>query len=512
MPKTYQETERAKPRRPLRREILKQLVGFGLLGGVVSYLAYYYERIPEPVSHPRLAHVANLTRANREICGEPSNEGLPVAISLLYSDDKQTWIEYAAERFMRLCPNIQVKLIPMGSIEGADAILKGEVDPVLWAPADDLVLSYLEHRWSARSGERSFSMDARVSLVSSPLVVLMWEDRARVLEEIADLGGSREGLWMRTLCPLVPREPGPEELAIEDMVPGRWLDWYGPVAQQARPRPAPVAEGQGKPKPLYRQALLTPEEIQRWGRVKMGYASPRRTSAGLETVYLMAYDYVLPPDERDALEAEGDRAGKQQTVAGGGPSVRGEHLREAFEGAFLDRKDALQDWLRRCQAGLEAPPETSSSLAETMFNVGPGLYDGVVTHENLVFEVLAWVKGHEKSIRNVRVLYPRPTVVNQHPIVFLRPDRPDRAALREPASRWIAFLRSAPMQLKAIEHGFRPANPEISIEAHNEQTNPFLRLERYGVSTDVVLEEPPRVDGEIVMELIQLWQDATGRY
>ncbi|KYF76308.1 hypothetical protein BE17_52425 [Sorangium cellulosum] len=512
MPKTHQETERAEPRSTLGREILKQLAALGLLGGFVSYLAYYYHRVPEPVSPPRLAHVDNLNHTNREICGEPSNEGLPVVISLLYSDDKRGWIEYAAERFIRLCPNIQVKLIPMGSIEGADAILGGEVDPVLWAPADDLVLSYLEHRWSARSGERSFSMDTRVSLVSSPLVVLMWEDRRRVLEEIADLGGSREGPWMGTLCPLIPREPGPEELAIEDMVPGRWIDWYDPVAQQARPRPAPVAKSQGEPKPVYRQAFPTPEEIQRWGRVKVGYASPRRTSAGLEAVYLMAYDYVLPPGEREALEGEGDLAGKARSVAGGGSIVRGEHLREAFEGAFLDRKDALQDWLRRCQAGLEAPPETSSSLAETMFNVGPARYDGVVTHENLVFDVLASVEGHEKSIRNVRVLYPRPTVVNQHPIVFLRPDRPDRAALREPASRWIAFLRSGPMQLKAIEHGFRPANPEISIDAHNEQTNPFLKLERYGVSTDVIFEEPPRVDGEIVTELIQLWQDATGRY
>lgn len=510
--KTYREIERTNPPDPLGREVLKLLAALGLLGAGVYFLAYGLNRIPGLVPPPRFVDVKTMNLTSRETCGELPKDGLPVTISMLYSEDKREWMEYAADRFARVCPNIQVKLSGMGTIQGAEAILNGRVAPTLWAPADELVLSYLAHRWKERSSEVLFDIDAQLSIAISPLVVLMWEDRLRVIEETAARGGIDEGPWMATMCALVPRDPGPEEIAIEDMVPGRWIDWYGPLVQQPKPRPGPAARRPAKPKPTYQQAFPTLEEIQRWGRVKIGHASPRRSAAGLQALYLMAYDYVLPPGERVAPEGQDeDSAGNARSVEGGGWIMGGEPFREAFADAFAARKDALQRWLTRCEAGLEAPPENSGALTDMMFHVGTARYDGIVTHEQLVFEVLERIDDHEGAMRNVRLLYPQPTLVNQHPVVFLWPEDPFRAPLLDAAQRWVGFLRSQEMQLKAIEYGFRPANPEVSIEAFDEPTNPFLHLQRYGVSTEVVIEEPPRVDGEIVGELIKIWEDASGR-
>nr|QDA77048.1 hypothetical protein [Jahnella sp. MSr9139] len=513
--RSSKETEQAEPKEAhesLGREVLKLVAPLALLGCGVFYLAYGLNRIPAPFPPPRLVDVKMMTTTSRDICGEPPKDGFPVMISMLYSDDKQSWVLHAAERFAQTCPNIQVKLISMGSIKAADAILNGQVDPTLWAPADELLLHYLDHRWKERSSEVLFNIDAQVSLAISPLVAVMWEDRYRVLNEIEDRGGLDEGFWMDTACALVPRDPGPEEIALEDMTPGRWSDWYGPLVEQPRRRPGPAP---GRPvqaaKPAYQKAFPTLDEIQRWGRVKFSHASPRRAAGGLEVLYLMAYDYLVPPEERASLGGEGDSVAGARSVEGGGMIVGGEHLREAFEEGFADRKEALARWLRRCEAGLEAPPESAAQLTDNMFHVGAGRYDGVMTHENLVFEVLDRIDDHEKVMRNVRIIYPQPTLVNQHPVVFLRPEDPARAPQIKAARHWIGYLRSNAMQLKAIEFGFRPAIPELSLETYDVPTNPFLRLRRYGVSTEIVLEEPPRVDGHLIEELLKIWEDATGR-
>jgi hypothetical protein len=468
----------------------------------------------EVADPPPLVDVRGLTDTNRAVCGTPTADGSPVIVSMLYSQDKRAWVEDAAERFSHRCPNIQIKLTPTGDIEAADAILNGELDATLWAPADDLVLRYLDELWKERSGEVLFDLEDQLSLARSPLVVLAWEDRLRVLEAMPDSRRNGEGVWMEVLCALVPRDPGTTEIAIEDMVPGNWIDLYG---ERTPPPPPPIrragaATKKAAPrKAAYQQAFPTQEELKRWGRVKFVHTAPRRSASGLEALYLMAYDYALPPGER--IAPEGDDTDRRSSAASGkeGGIRGGERFREAFEQAFNERKELMRRWLRRCEAGLESPPRSAALLTDAFFDVGSSRYDGVVTYEHLTFEILRQIDEHSKELRNVRVLYPQPTIVNQHPVVLLRPDDEARGDQLVAARKWIDFLRSKEMQLKAIEYGFRPSIQEVSIDTFDQDTNPFLHLRRYGVDFEQVIEEPPRLSGHVIHELIDIWEDATGR-
>lgn len=496
------------------------IAALAFLGAVGYFLS---SRILNPfIASPpsQLVDVKTMTATNRAVCGEPRVDGFPVPIHMLYVEEIRPWIEDAAQSFANRCPNIQVKLTAMGSIQGAKAILEDQITPTVWVPSDDLVVRYLNYKWGARSSDPLFNIDDMKPLARSPLVMLLWENRFAVLDALGaiadgkpatDAGRAREGEWMQTLCALVPREAGPAEMAIEDMVPGRWIDWYGPLVPPP-PKKKPAVAGKKAPPPpppSYEIPFPTVEEIQSWGQVNIAHTSPTRSGAGFEALYLMAFDYLLPPSER----TEEDQA--SLTLNGRAAAMRGtkpqEHLRRSLERALAERREALFQWVRRCEAGLEAPPRSADLLTETMFNVGGARYDGVVTYEHLVFQWLRQINEHENALHNMRVTYPQPTIMNQHPAVILRPGDLARQEEIEAAQRWLAFLTSREMQVRAIEYGLRPVTSEVSIRTFDSETNPFLNLRRYGVSFERELKEPPRLNGEAVADLIKLWEDATGR-
>jgi len=511
---TEPETESIPPEENgVAREVGRLLLAVGCLG-VMGYMAWRGGNFAKQVPMPsQLVDVTTMTQEVLELCGPPAKNGNPTVISMLYSQDKEGWVERAAQRFARLCPNIQVKLTVMGDIASADAILAGEEHPTLWSPADDLVMRYLDYRWKQKFSEVLFSIDRQVSLVQSPLVVLIWEDRLQVLERILTSKRSDDGVWMQSTCPLVPKDPDLAAISPQDMVPGTWIDWYGPLLP---PPPKKVsafakkAAAKKAEKEEYHAPFPTPQQILSWGRVKFAHTSPSRSASGLEALYLMAYDYALPPKERSA--PSGRRAASGAATEGANASIRGsEHLRVPFEDAFEKRKAAFQRWLRRCEFGLEGELESAKLLTDTMFHVGDDLYDGVLTYEHLTFDVLRQIDGHASVMTEVRVLYPEPTIVNQHPVVVMRPADPALSAEHEAAAKWIAFLRSKEMQQTAIEYGFRPATSEVSIRTYDVPENPFLQMRRYGVSFDSTLVEPPRLDGKIIREIVTIWEDATGR-
>ncbi|AKT43461.1 substrate-binding domain-containing protein [Chondromyces crocatus] len=507
------------------REIGALVAIVGVLVGMGYLLWRGGNAKPAGPAPDRLVNVKLLTDIDRSVCGEPTRTGIPHVISMVYSDDKRRWIEDAAEQFSDLCPNIQVKLDPREDLEAADVILLGEVKPTLWAPADELALRYIDHHWKHQSKDVLFRIEDQISLARSPLIALVWEDRMRVLDAIRDAqakGGPRvpwhgPGPWAEMACALVPEEPEPFYVALEDRVPGRWIDWYEPLIPPPAP-PVKPARGARKPPPPpppveveYTPEFPTVNEIQRWGRVKFGHTSPTRSTSGLEALYLMAYDYVMPPDRRPPLADETARGIGLTGADAERFIISGEHLRLEFTQSLAERDEDLRNWLGRCEGGLENPLWSARLLTETMFNVGGGRFDGILTYEHLVFSVLKRIDDHARVMRTMRVIYPQPTIVNQHPVVMLWPDDPALGVQREAAERWISFLRSRPIQEKAIEYGFRPASPEVSIRAFDSYTNPFVHLRRYGISFQVPLEEPPRLDGPGIQGLIGLWEDATGR-
>ena len=170
--------------------------------------------------------------------------GPATEVSFLYSTEKKEWLEAAVAEFQAQNPQIKVSLRGMGSIDAAGAILDGKEKPILWSPADSMVLALLRDDWQTKHGTSLFAAeggeDEPQSLVLTPLVFVMWRDRAAVLQKAS--GGT--------------------------------ISWS--AIHKA------VTSNQGWPAIGGKSA---------WGFVKLGHTDPTRSNSGLQALLLMTYDY-----------------------------------------------------------------------------------------------------------------------------------------------------------------------------------------------------------------------------
>jgi hypothetical protein len=86
---------------------------------------------------------------------------------------------------------------------------------------------------------------------------------------------------------------------------------------------------------------------------------------------------------------------------------------------------------------------------------------------------------------------------NEHPYYIL--DVPwSEPAHRAAAEEYLKFLMSQPVQERALEHGFRPGNPEVSVRSAD---SPLLRHAKQGLRIELPrMCEPPRAN--IVKKLL----------
>jgi ABC-type molybdate transport system substrate-binding protein len=172
---------------------------------------------------------------------QPQAAGTQVAITFEYSTEKKAWLEAAVASFEKANPSIHVELVGKGSLEAAQGILDGSDHPLLWSPADSLVANLLASDYKTKTNAALFSGNPE-PLVLSPLVFVVWEDRAKVL------GASAELSW-KTIHKAVSSPKG----------------WPGIG---------------GKPG---------------WGFVKLGHTDPNKSNSGLEAIVLMAFEYFGTP-------------------------------------------------------------------------------------------------------------------------------------------------------------------------------------------------------------------------
>lgn len=463
------------------RQIVRLLVACvclaGLLYGIVR---------GEHLLHPRQGHASDSEQpvalfVPTDLCDPRSNKGRPIQVEMATSPDILPWLDSAGNQFSRLCPNVHVKLIPMDDLAAAREILAGQLHPTIWAPTDEISLRYLEH--ARRATTPKVERTPPIHLLESPLVLLIWEDRLKLLSFLLREEKSAEGSWVRGLCAGIPRNPRLDGLPLQAMTPGKWADWYGALLSPQQPRRRVVhairPAGDGMLPPL--------SEVERWGVVKIGYTWPTRYVGGIATLYLLGYEYLFPPGSQAASASE--------------------LAPDAMEAAWSTSKDSLRTWLRRCGAGLEFPAISEQALTETLFSQGPPHLDAVVTYEHLALPLLERIDANAQALRRLSVVYPRPTLVSRHPALVFQSEPEQQEAVR----RWLSFLRSPAMQELAIPLGFRPANKDVSIREDVTAQNRFLRLRRYGVLPALHLSEAPSPSGRVVEELIEIWGEATGR-
>jgi ABC-type molybdate transport system substrate-binding protein len=338
-------------------------------------------------------------------------------ISLTYSTEKKEWMDAAIAEFAKVHPEIKVAPTGKGSLEGGQAILDGKDKPVLWSPADSLVLSMLDADWQTKNRTELFAKgdEAPQPLVITPLVFAIWEDRANVLLKAA----------------------------------GGHVSWKAIHKAVSSNRGWPAIGGKSD-----------------WGFVKLGHTDPTKSNSGMQALLLMT------------LEFYGKTSGL--TVAD------------------LLKPD-YQAFIASVEKGVPKFEASTGTFMTDMIRFGPSKYDIAVVYENLV---ISQIENAQGRWGNLRIYYPDTTLWSDHPIALLSGDWVTDAQ-KQAARAFIAFLRSRPMQERALAYGFRPADPSVPIRTADAQ-NPYTRLAQYGVKVDIPpVATPP--DGPVIRNMLTMW-------
>jgi len=182
--------------------------------------------------------------------GTPFNPLPELKIEVVYATEEGAWLRAAVERFNQEKhvlngQRVVVEITPMDSGEALTQIKDGRIHPTAWSPASMLWVNALNDVWRA---EHATDLVMRVGqyqatpLVLSPMVFVMWKDRADVFTSF---------------------------------FPGREVDWD--TIQEA------VAAAEG---------WKTLRGDPNWGHVKFGQTDPILSNSGLVAATLATYDYL----------------------------------------------------------------------------------------------------------------------------------------------------------------------------------------------------------------------------
>ncbi len=169
-----------------------------------------------------------------------AGDGQRVEIGIAYGTEKERWLRWAVEQFAKTDDGgrIKINLIPMGSLEGAQAILRGDQRIHVWSPASSLYKDVFLQDWQVQHGaDKPIVREENLAL--TPMVLVMWAERH---EAFAKKYGE---VSFKTLSQALAESGGWQSIA-------------------------------GKAE---------------WGLFKLGHTHPNESNSGLATLVLMAYDY-----------------------------------------------------------------------------------------------------------------------------------------------------------------------------------------------------------------------------
>jgi Ca-activated chloride channel family protein len=202
-----------------------------------------------------------------------------------------------------------------------------------------------------------------------------------------------------------------------------------------------------------------------WGAFKFGHTAPNRSNSGIISVIAEAY--------------------------AGADKQRG-----------LTMADLESEEVREFMAAVESSiihyGSSTGFFARRMFERGPSYLSAAVMYENLVAAQEAKRLSNEVSQLPVVAIYPKEgTFWSNHPYIILNaPWVTDEQ--REAAEVFEDFLLAEAQQIRAIEDGFRPADPAIPLSSPIDT--------QHGVDPQqpqTVLEVP---EGEVVAGVLDLWR------
>lgn len=174
------------------------------------------------------------------ILGFGGNDVPQAEIGIAYGTEKKTWLEWAAQEFAKTDAGKQIKvnLLPMGSLEGAQALVGGDKRINVWSPASSLYKETFTQDWQLKYSRPPIVKEE--SLALTPMVFVMWAERQQAF--IAKYGSINFDTLSKAL--------------------GEPTGWQAVAGQ--------------------------PD----WGLFKFGHTIPTESNSGLMTLVLIAYDHA----------------------------------------------------------------------------------------------------------------------------------------------------------------------------------------------------------------------------
>ncbi len=173
---------------------------------------------------------------------EPEGKGAAIEIGIAYGTEKKNWLEWAVKEFAATTAGqrIKVNLIPLGSLEGAQAICRDKDKRInVWSPASALYKDVFVQNWQLENGNGVNPIAKEENLALSPMVFVMWEERYQA-----------------------------------------FLQKYKVVSFETIDRALDEKGG-------WDAIAMQPD----WGLFKFGHTHPNESNSGLMALVLMAYDY-----------------------------------------------------------------------------------------------------------------------------------------------------------------------------------------------------------------------------
>jgi ABC-type Fe3+ transport system substrate-binding protein len=230
-----------------RLTLIGKLVVFLFFAGCIGGAAYWFLR--KPVAGGGTP--ASDRPTSPEAVNPPAKP--PVSIGIAYGTEKRAWLTWAVEQFATspAGAGIRVELIPMGSVEGAQAVLRGDDKAKnihVWSPASAIYRPILTDEWALKHPGADPIAKAEF-LAFTPMVWVMWEERYK-----AFVASQRE-LSFRAIANALSKSNG------------SWQAIRGLTDEQQKAQ-------------------------QPWGFLKYGHTNPAESNSGLMTLILQGYDFA----------------------------------------------------------------------------------------------------------------------------------------------------------------------------------------------------------------------------
>ena len=197
-----------------------------------GYGAFLLFKNRQTTTSPGPAPTANGTA----VAGVAGNK---VTIGVAYGTEKERWLEWAVTEFAKTDAGkqIAINLIPMGSLEGAQAIVAGDKRINAWTPASSLYLDVFTQDWQLKYNSKPIIRQEQLAL--TPMVFVFWQERYQAF---------------------TGKYPEVSFTAIDHALhePGGWQ----------------TIAGKGE-----------------WGLFKFGHTHPNESNSGLAALYLMLCEY-----------------------------------------------------------------------------------------------------------------------------------------------------------------------------------------------------------------------------